>query len=109
MAQYAVLLYAPAPGPVECDEEHDDQSDELQRSGKMVAAFALEPSDTATSLRGDLILDGPFIEAKEVVVGFFVMEAPDLDAAIEEARRTPLLRQGGGVEVRPVHAGVIVR
>jgi hypothetical protein len=107
VAKYAVLLYAPAPGPTECDEDHNEQSADLQRSGQMVAAFALEPSDTATSLRGDLVIDGPFIESKEVVVGFFVLEAPDLDAALEEARRNPILHQGGGVEVRPVQAAVI--
>ena len=68
----------------------------------MVAAFALEPASTATTLRGDLVTDGPFIETKEVVVGFYVIEAPHLDAALELVRNNPILRDGGGVEVRPV-------
>jgi hypothetical protein len=71
-------------------------------SGTMVAAFELEPPDTATSLRGDTVTDGPFIEAKEVIAGFYVIEAPDLDAALQVARQNPILRQGGGLEVRPV-------
>ena len=68
----------------------------------MVAAFALEPATTATSLRGDLVTDGPFIETKEVVVGVYVIEAPHLDAALELVRDNPILRGGGGIEVRPV-------
>lgn len=73
----------------------------------MVAAFALGPEETATSLRGDAITDGPFIEGKEVIAGFYVVDAPDLDAAVEIARRNPILHQGGGVEVRPVASGYV--
>ena len=107
MAQYAILMYAPtldfdeAPPP-EAREVHDRYAEDLRRSGAMVTAFALEPAATATSLRGDLVTDGPFIEAKEVVIGFYVIEAPDLDAALGIAGQNPVLHQGGGVEVRPV-------
>jgi hypothetical protein len=68
----------------------------------MVAAFALQPVATATSIRGDVVTDGPFVDAKEVIAGFYVIEAPDLDAALAVARRNPATQQGGGVEVRPV-------
>ena len=68
----------------------------------MVAAFALPPSTTATSVRGDVVTDGPFLEAKEVVAGFYVIEAPDLDPALEVAKRNPATQQGGGAEVRSV-------
>jgi hypothetical protein len=60
----------------------------------MVAAFALQPSTTATSVRGDVITDGPFLEAKEVVAGFYVIQAPDLDTALEVAKRNPATQQG---------------
>jgi hypothetical protein len=75
--------------------------------GAMVAAFALQPSTAATSVRGDAVTDGPFLEAKEVVAGYCVIEAPDFDVALEIARRNPATRQGGGVEVRPVQSGSV--
>jgi hypothetical protein len=110
MAQYAILLYAPAqdldaePKPDEL-RAHERHAEEVIKAGAMVAAFALEPATNATSLRGDVVTDGPFIEAKEVVVGLYVVEAPHLDAALEIARRNPILQQGGGLEVRPVAGG----
>jgi hypothetical protein len=113
MAEYAILLFADkddinpdvdSPGR----EEHNRYSEKLQQEGNMIAAFALESHETATSIRADGITDGPFIEAKEVVLGFYVIEAPDLDAALAEARRNPIIAQGGGVEVRPVE-GFVVR
>jgi hypothetical protein len=77
-------------------------------SGTLVAAFALQPAaDTATSIRGDVVTDGPFIDAKEVIAGLTVIEAPDLDAALAIARANPATQQGGGVEVRPVEGGFI--
>ncbi len=113
MSQYAIFLYAPAvdeetdPSP-EGLAAHDRHSEELQASGEMVTAFALAPTEMSTSMRGDLITDGPFLESKEVVLGFYVVEAPDLDAALGIARRNPINEQGGGVEVRPVVGGVVV-
>lgn len=110
MAQYAILLYAPVqdlhtePDPDEL-ELHVKHAEDVSREGAMVAAFALEPATSATSLRGDVVTDGPFIEAKEVVVGLYVVEAPHLDAALDIARRNPILQQGGGLEVRPVAGG----
>jgi hypothetical protein len=70
----------------------------------MMAAFALTPRDMATSIRGDAITDGPFVDSKEVVAGFYVIEAPDLDAALAIARQNPVVSHGGGVELRPVHS-----
>jgi hypothetical protein len=113
MAQYAVLIYAADaahrenPSQEELDL-HQRHAQELEEAGCMTAAFALESRATATSLRGDAITDGPFVEAKEVVAGFYIIEAPDLDAALAIAGRNPVIRQGGGVEVRPV-AGSFVR
>lgn len=113
MAQYAILIYAddsahaPDATPEEL-ETCDAHADEVEQAGAMVAAFALTPRDMATSVRGDVVTDGPFLEAKEVVAGFYVIEAPDLDAALEIARRNPAAQEGGGVEVRPVHSGGVV-
>jgi len=107
MAQYAVLIYASdSSHGLGSDTTPDDRyAEELERSGAMVAAWALDSRRTARSVRGDLVTDGPFLEAKEVVAGFYVLEAPDLDAAVDLARRNPACRAGGGVEVRPVAAG----
>jgi hypothetical protein len=112
MAEYAILLYAPREdgdeeGSPEGHAEHDRHSEDLQRNGSMIGAFELAHPSTATSLRGDVMTDGPFLEAKEVILGFAVIEAADLDAAIDIARTNPILHQGGGVEVRPVSAFVI--
>ena len=46
--------------------------------------------------------DGPFIEAKEALGGYFLVEADDLDAALEIAARIPAARMGGAIEVRPI-------
>ncbi len=71
-----------------------------EQGGRIVAGLALEPSTTATAIRGDLITDGPFIETKEAMAGVFVIEARDLDHAIALAALTPIV--DGGVEVRPL-------
>ena len=109
MAQYAVLIYAydAAHGPDARPEDtavHDRHGAELARSGSMLTAYALTRRDMATSIRDGAITDGPFLDAKEVVAGFYVIEAPDLDAALAIARTNPVVRDGGGVEVRPVHS-----
>ena len=63
----------------------------------------LQPAATATTLRaGGLLTDGPFADTKEVFGGFFLVEAPDLDSALELAGRIPAIRMGGSVEVRPL-------
>jgi hypothetical protein len=113
MAQYAILIHAKAhddeaevvPG---AREAHDRHFEDMVKSGALVAAFALQPAaDTATSIRGDVVTDGPFVDAKEVIAGFAIIEAPDLDAALKIARANPAAQQGGGVEVRPVEGGFI--
>ena len=113
MAQYAVLIYANdsahALDATAADiEECDEHADELAASDAMVMAYALTPRDLATSIRADGVTDGPFVDAKEVVAGFYVIEAPDLDRALAIAGTNPAVRQGGGVEVRPVHSGGFV-
>jgi len=113
MAQYALLIYTPSIREIDLTADelaaHDRHAEDLIGSGAMVAAFALESADTtATSVRGDAVTDGPFVDAKEVVAGFCVIEAPDLDAALAVARSNPINQQGGGIEVRPIEGAFIV-
>jgi hypothetical protein len=113
MAQYAVLIYTDdsvhAPDATAEDTATADQhADELASSGSMLVAYALTPRDLATSVRADGVTDGPFVDAKEVVAGFYVIEAPDLDAALAIAGSNPVLNAGGGVEVRPIHSGGVI-
>lgn len=72
----------------------------------VLGGAALQPAETATTVRvqnGETLLtDGPFIDAKEHVGGYLVIEADDLDAALEIAARVPAARLGGAVEVRPL-------
>lgn len=67
----------------------------------------LQETDTATTVRvadgESLLTDGPFIEAKEFLGGFFLVEADDLDGALAIAARIPAARMGGAVEVRPLN------
>jgi hypothetical protein len=72
----------------------------------VIGGNQLHPADTATTVRVEngetLTTDGPFIEAKEALGGYYLYEAGDLDAAIALAARIPAARMGGAVEVRPV-------
>jgi hypothetical protein len=89
MAQYAVLIYeretpnGVADIPPEIMQAHIDLPERIKElGGQEVGGLALEPTTTATSIRGDLVTDGPFIETKEALAGVFVIEARDLDHAI---------------------------
>ena|SRR5438270_12052937 len=66
----------------------------------------LQPVDTATTVRVQdgqtLATDGPFVETKEALGGYYLFEADDLDSAVEVAARIPAARMGGAIEVRPV-------
>jgi hypothetical protein len=66
----------------------------------------LQPAATATTVRVDngstLTTDGPFVETKEELGGYYLLDADDLDQAIEMASRIPAARRGGAIEVRPV-------
>lgn len=79
--------------------------DGLRQSGVLVAAEALQPVDTATTIRvrnGRLsVTDGPFAETKEQLAGFYLIEARDLNDAIQVAAKIPPAREGS-IEVRPV-------
>ena len=78
----------------------------IGRSPGVVGGAQLQPVETATTVRVQggqtLLSDGPFVEAKEHLGGYIVVEADELDAALEIAARIPAARMGGAVEVRPV-------
>jgi hypothetical protein len=82
---------------------HLDLNDELRASGHFIEAEALQPSREAAYLRKGRrapVTDGPFTETKELVAGFYLLEARDMDEAVEIASRFPGGRHGS-VEVRP--------
>ena len=92
--------------PAEEREAIVDEYLAIERSPGVISGNQLQPLETATTVRvqnGDMLLtDGPFVEAKEHVGGFMLVEADDLDAALEIAARIPAARMGGAVEVRPL-------
>ena len=72
----------------------------------VVGSARLQPVETATTVQvqnGETLLtDGPFVDAKEHLGGFYLVEADDLDGALELAARIPAARMGGAIEVRPL-------
>jgi hypothetical protein len=112
---YALLIYndpaAPAAAGVP-DRPADgvidswiDYTSALKDAGVLAGAEQLRGTDTATCVRlraGErLLTDGPFVETKEHLLGFFLVDVPDLDTAVQWAARMPVVRRGT-VEVRPV-------
>jgi hypothetical protein len=111
MAEYLVLIY---------EDEAGFENAEPEVFGEVMAAHekfggdhhdalrggnALQSASTATSIRADAdgnvsVTDGPFAETKEALGGYYLIEASDLDAAIEIAKQVPA--RFGGVEVRPI-------
>jgi hypothetical protein len=87
------------------DDECEVYDDGLRKSGHCIASEALEPVQTATTVRvrnGKVaITDGPFAETKEQLAGFYLVEAKNLDEALQIAAKIPPARVGS-IEVRPV-------
>jgi hypothetical protein len=104
--KYLCLVYAEE-GKLEAvsDRECKAFSDDLRSGGYRLAAEALQPVQTATTVRvrnGRLSLtDGPFAETKEQLAGFYLIDARDLNEAIHLAAKIPPARVGS-IEVRPV-------
>jgi hypothetical protein len=73
---------------------------------EVIGGAQLQPAETATTVRVEhgetLLTDGPFIDAKEHLGGYLVIETDDLDAALAIAARVPAARMGGAIEVRPL-------
>jgi hypothetical protein len=88
-----------------CYDESKALARELHSNGQFLGSNPLLPTSTATTVRirdgKSLVTDGPFAETREQLGGYFLVEAPDLDAAIAIALRIPAARYGT-VEIRPV-------
>lgn len=117
MPQFAVLIYSDdsAHEPDKTADTSaeitvcDEHAIELASQATMTGAWAFTPRDMAKAVRGEAVTDGPFVDSPQVVAGVYILEAPDLDAALATAATNPVLRQGGGLEVRPVHSGGSVK
>jgi hypothetical protein len=113
--KYLFLNY-PGRSPEEFEQLPADERQEIvdeylaiQRLPGVIGGGRLQPVETATTVRVEngetLLTDGPYIDAKEHLGGYLVIDAEDLDAALAIAARLPAARMGGAVEVRPLAEG----
>jgi hypothetical protein len=108
--KYIALIYANGSGASDLSEDEQKavfgEYMALSDDPKTVGGDQLAAADTATTVRVDggetLTTDGPFVETKEELGGYYVIQADDLDEAVAFAARIPAARFGGAVEVRPV-------
>ena len=110
--QYAMMFYT-EPGYAEALPETEREAvlaefAALLDEDRCVTAAQLQPAEMATCVRvaggRTLMTDGPFADTKEVLGGFCLVEAANLDEVLELAERVPVTRYGGIVEIRPVVA-----
>ncbi len=111
--QYLLMIYGDETNTAKMSEgdmaamskDYMTYTQEIAKSGHLRAGDALQPSTTATTVRvreGKTVkTDGPFAETKEQLLGYYLVEAKDLDEAIQLAARIPGSRSGS-IEVRPV-------
>ena len=102
--KYAVLIYSTDEGAA-APADHEVYM-ELSERESTIGGAQLQPIATATTVRvrdGEaLTTDGPFAETKEAFGGFYLIDVPNLDDALEFAATVPAARNGGAVEVRPL-------
>jgi len=111
MPEYMLLIYTPADNPLSPEEmaemspKWDEYTESLRAAGIHVGGNALQGTDLATTVRErngqTQITDGPFAETKEVLGGYYLLDAPDLDTVLEHAARVPNIAYGS-TEVRPI-------
>ena len=111
---YAMLCYNAEDVVFSWSKEEDDAvmakltvvNDRLRREGKLGPSARLMPTTAATTLRKDggdqMVLDGPFAETKEQLLGFYLLDCASLDEALNIAREMGLANPGGAYEIRPV-------
>src|SRR5919205_664579 len=111
---YAVLCYHSEDVVGSWTKEEDDGvmgrltvvQDKLARDGRLGPVARLMPTPAATTLRKDrdppLVIDGPFAETKEQLLGFYVIDCPGLEEALEVTRDLARANPGGAYEIRPV-------
>jgi hypothetical protein len=110
--KYALLIY---PGELTSDSERWSEEERQSIVGEYMAllqepgvlgAEQLQPAESATTVRVEdgktLTTDGPFADTKEFLGGLYLLEADNLDRALDLAARIPAARMGGAVEVRPL-------
>jgi hypothetical protein len=114
--QYAILCYNDERITCAWSKEHDDAvmaklgavTDKYAKKGKLGPVARLLPTTAATTLRKDrepaLIIDGPFAETKEQLLGFYIIDCDTLEEALEFARELGAVNPGGAYEIRPVGA-----
>jgi hypothetical protein len=111
MAKYLLSVYQPdGPTPTaevlaEIGRQLDQLQSDMRAAGAWVFSGGLHPPSTATVLRAKggevLVTDGPYVEGKEHLGGFTVIDAPDLDAALGWGRRMAEIIESLAIEVRP--------
>jgi hypothetical protein len=110
--RYLLQIYSDT-GPAEFGRLSADEQDAILgeyraigQSPGVIGGEQLQPVETATTVRVQggqtLLTDGPFVDAKEHLGGYYLVEADELDAALEIAARIPAARMGGAIEVRPL-------
>ncbi|MGZ4593974.1 MAG: YciI family protein [Actinomycetes bacterium] len=109
MAEYLILIYGDETGYAQAGPDAWEQLTKahtrfaeqiVEQGGKMLGGNALQPTSTATTIRDDVVTDGPFVETKEALGGYYLIEAADLDQALAISKLCPAPH--GGVEVRPI-------
>jgi hypothetical protein len=112
--QYAILCYHDENVVCSWSKQEDDAvmarlakvQDKLARQGKLGPVVRLLPTTAATTLRKDreppLVIDGPFAETKEQLLGFYLVEGTSLEEVLEIARELAAANPGGAYEIRPV-------
>jgi hypothetical protein len=114
--QYAILCYHDEKVTCAWSKEQDDAvmvklggvMDKLTRQGKLGPVARLLPTTAATTLRKDreqpIVIDGPFAETKEQLLGFYIVDCQSLDEVLDIARELGQANPGGAYEIRPVGA-----
>jgi hypothetical protein len=112
--QYAILCYHDEKVVTSWSKEEDDAvlgrlavvHQRLANEGRLGPVVRLLPTSAATTLRKDrdppLVIDGPFAETKEQLLGFYIVDCSSLDDALDVARDLARANPGGSYEVRPV-------
>lgn len=112
--RYAILCYHEEDVVWSWSKEQDDAvmaniavvREKLVKEGKLGPSLRLLPTTSATTLRKSqeppLVIDGPFAETKEQLLGFYIIDVADLDEALDVARQLAAANPGGSYEIRPV-------
>lgn len=112
--QYAILCYHDEKVTCAWSKEQDDAvmaklgavMEKYSRQGKLGPVARLLPTTAATTLRKDrepaLVVDGPFAETKEQLLGFYIIDCKDLEEALAFAKELAAANPGGAYEIRPV-------